>query len=233
MVAEGPRNFRPYAASANVLAVLARVRSRNLPERLDYNFLRTVGIADVVFGRVMQTLRFLDFVNEEGFPTDRLTAYAAAPDPRQILADAVREAYREDFANTDPTEDGQEIILRAFQQYQPRSQTTRMVMLFLGLCREAGIPVKDAPRERKMQPATRKRDGRTQGTPKASTVSHARLPESQQVFGITEDDIAILDEQEFNELWAAIGKVVRKKARAGQQPAEEPTEQETEEPLES
>jgi hypothetical protein len=47
------------------------------------------------------------------------------------------------------------------------------------------------------------------------------------VFGITEDDIAVLNEREFEEVWAALGKVVRAKARAKQE--EELTQQLTKE----
>ena len=231
MVLEADQDIRPYAATANVMAVLERVRARNLPETLDNNFFRTAGISDIVIGRVRQALRFLDFIQEDDAPTDRLRAYAAAGDARQILESAIRDAYRQDFKNTAPEADGQETILRAFQPYKPRSQTARMVMLWLGLCREAGIPVRDAPRERKMQPATRRRDGRTQAAPKTTPAFHARPPASPQVFGITEDDIAVLNEREFEEVWAALGKIVRAKARAKQE--EELTQQLAKEPEEA
>jgi len=234
MTTETAPNVRPYAATANVLAVLNRIRSRNLPEILDYTFFRTAGLSDVVIGRVRQALRFLDFIDEESAPTERLRAYAAAADPQQILGDAVREAYRTDFVNTNPADDDQATILRAFQQYAPRSQTARMVMLFLGLCREGGIAVRDAPRERKMRPIGGKRDSaRRQAPPmpKTSGGQQPRLVASPHVFGVTEDDIAALDEDEFNELWAAFGKVVRAKVRRKQE--EESVEQLAEEPEEA
>ena len=233
MVLEADQDIRPYAATANVMAVLERVRARNLPETLDNNFFRTAGISEIVIGRVRQALRFLDFIQEDDAPTDRLRAYAEAGDARQILESAIRDAYRQDFKNTDPEADGQETILRAFQPYKPRSQTARMVMLWLGLCREAGIPVRDAPRDRKMRPGANKRDSRRQPPPKTGITQHPRPTVSPHLFGITEDDIAALDEQEFNEVWGAIGKVIRAKARAKQQPVEELNEQRTEEPLES
>jgi hypothetical protein len=34
------------------------------------------------------------------------------------------------------------------------------------------------------------------------------------LFGITESDIGALDEEEFGEVWAALGKVARARARA-------------------
>jgi len=146
-------DFRPYAATANVLAVIERCRTRNLPETLTHDFLGLTGIPEVVYGRVWQALKFLDLVHDDGRPTDHLQALAKAPDAElpQVLAACIREAYREDFDRVDPERDGQTVIIDAFRRYQPRSQTSRMVMLFLGLCRAGGIPIIDAPRERKMQ----------------------------------------------------------------------------------
>lgn len=46
------------------------------------------------------------------------------------------------------------------------------------------------------------------------TVSHGT---SGVLFGVTEDDVAALDEAEFNEVWTALGKVARARARAKKQ----------------
>jgi len=224
-VAEIGRRRRPYAATANVVAVLNRVRTRNLPEIVDNGFLRIAGIPEVVLSRVSEALVFLNFIDEDGSPTDRLRALAAAPDYQAILGDAVREAYRDDFANVDPAKDTQASIITAFQQYEPRSQTSRMVMLFLGLCRESRISVKDAPRDRKMQPASRRREGeRKHAIHDRGGIGRrqAEVPTAGHLFGVTEDDIAALNESEFNEVWAALGKVVRAKARAKQRLVEAP-----------
>src|SRR6266849_10744442 len=132
----GPR--RPYAASANVIAVLTRIRSRNLPVAVNNDFLRIANIGAAVFGRVTEALQFLRLVDEEGTPTEILRAMAAAPDAeyRNLLGNAVRSAYSDDFQAVNPEQDTQHQIIEAFRRYEPRSQTQRMVMLFLGLCRE-------------------------------------------------------------------------------------------------
>jgi hypothetical protein len=223
---------RPYAAAANVKEVLKRVRTRNLPEVIDDEFFRLVDIPDVVFGRVRDALRFLDMIGDDGRPTDRLRAVAAATDEeyQTLFASAIREAYRDDFERVDPAQDTQAQIVNAFRRYLPRSQTSRMVMLFLGLCREAGVPVLDAPRDRAMRstvgrtpkppPHQRTRTVR----PTAGAGSRAGSPpppapsESGSLFGITEKDIALLDEDEFQEVWGALGKVARARARASIKP---------------
>src|SRR5205807_2294435 len=100
---------RPYASPSNVISVLQRVRSRNLPEKIDYDFLRIAGVGDAVFGRVTDALRFLDLIDDGGRPTDHLRAIAAAPDEeyRTLLRGALNAAYEEDFQRVDPGQDSQ------------------------------------------------------------------------------------------------------------------------------
>lgn len=212
-------DFRPYAATSNVLAALARARTRNLPETINGDFYRVAQIPEAVFGRVKQALVHLSLILDDETPTDTLRAIGAASDAeyQSLLAATLRDAYAEDFAAIDPGEDTQGAIIDWFRRYQPRSQTSRMVMMFLGLCREAGIAVKDAPRERKQQAgggsgtgtskARQKRGGGIAGNQSASTGS---------LFGVSEADVDELDDEEFTELWTALGKVVRARARAKQ-----------------
>lgn len=225
MVSQTPHR-RPYAAAANVVGVLARARSRNLPDVINNDFLRIAQVPEVVFGRVNEALSFLNFVNPDGTPTDLLKAIAAASEAeyRSLLEGAIREAYAEDFVNIDPTQDDQATIVDAFRRYEPRSQTERMVMLFLGLCREAGMSVKDAPRERKM---TAKRPARA-ASASGRTTSPARRAKTETtqangpapastpglLFGVTEADIAALPDDDFDAVWDALGKVARARSRA-------------------
>lgn len=237
---EPAERVRPYASPSNVLSVFHRVRSRNLPDKIDNDFLRIAGIGEAVFGRVTATLRFLDMIDEGLRPTDTLRALSAAPDEdyRIILAGAIRAAYAEDFARIDPEQDTQARIVDAFRPYQPRSQTSRMVMLFLGLCREAGIPVLDAPRERPMRGTTAPRAAAKAAPRKAAPArhhasgnerQHPPAPQAGLLFGVTEDDIGALPEDEFQEVWAALGKVARARAKQRQASAPDPQEADDEE----
>jgi hypothetical protein len=216
----GPR--RPYAATANVTAVLNRIRTRNLPVAVNNDFLRIAGIGSAVFGRVTEALQFLRLIEEDGTPTELLRAMAAAPDAdyRRLLADSLHGAYADDFRDVNPEHDTQQQIVEAFRRYEPRSQTLRMVMLFLGLCREAAIPVLDAPRDRQMRapgrttrssgpirvPTRQPTTGRTEPAPAGS-------PATGHLFSLTDDDVSKLSDQEFDEVWAALGKVARARAR--------------------
>ena len=103
-----------------------------------------------------------------------------------------------------------------------------MVMLFMSLGREAGIPVQDVPRERRMKesPATRPRTTtmREPVTRRIDTQATRFSRDDALLFGISEEDIGSLDDDEFNEVWSALGTVARARARARKQSQEQDAE---------
>lgn len=154
---------RPYTPPSNLISVLERVRSRNLPERIDLEYLRDLGIPEGTVHRTLFALRFLKLVEESGELSETLKAIGRSTDEeyRAILSGLVRDAYSEVFNVVDPAENSQREILNVFRRYNPASQRQRMVIFFLGMCREAGIPTLDVPRQRAM--------GRPGGTAEAPT----------------------------------------------------------------
>jgi hypothetical protein len=100
-------------------------------------------------------MRFLGLLHKDGEPTLTLRSIHTSTEEeyKGILSGAIREAYGDVFAVVDPAEDSQERILNIFRRYTPASQRSRMVSFFLGMCREAGIPVLDVPRQRAMAAA--------------------------------------------------------------------------------
>lgn len=236
----GEPAYRPYAPPSNVLAVLHRLRSRNLPERIDADYLRDVNVPDGTVARTLHALRFLRLI-EGDVPTDALRAISTSTDEEYqgILAGLIRGAYTDLFTALDPSQDTQDRIVNFFRRYTPASQRERMVILFLGLCREAGIPTADVPRQRSAASSSRPkalRPGSRSGgrlalpAPKDDRLrgrdsSPDRLPQvttqgPQPLFGVTEADIALLDDGEFSEVWAALGRVARARARAQRERAE-------------
>ena len=223
---------RPYASPSNVTQVIHRARSRNLPDKVDEDFLRIRGNWRSGPRSLLEALRFLGLIEDDGKPTDILVAISGAPDDeyRATLAAAIQSAYEEDIRRgVDPAQDTQAQIVEAFRRYQPRSQTSRMVMFFLAMCREAGISVSEAPRERGMRSGPRRtlrpRSPHTSGLARTSGPPFPRRkpipPPTGSLFGITAQDIALLDENEFEEVWAALGKVaVRVRGASLKSPAE-------------
>jgi hypothetical protein len=150
--AEQQANFRPYPPPSNLSTVLARVRSRNLPDRIDAEYLRDANIPEGTLNRTLSAARFLGLIEQGGAPTQALRSIQTSTDEeyRSILANLIREAYADVFGPINVAEDGQERILNFFRRYMPASQRVRMVTFFLGMCREAGIPTLDVPRQRAM-----------------------------------------------------------------------------------
>ncbi|MGH7961478.1 MAG: DUF5343 domain-containing protein [Candidatus Binatia bacterium] len=166
--ANGSGINRPYAAPSNVIDILKRIRSRNLPDRVDSDYLRAAGVPDGSIYRVVFALRFLDLVDNDS-PTADLRAIATSTDEeyRVILERLIRTAYRDVFDVVDPGEDGSEKIANVFRRYVPASQRDRMVVFFLGMCREAGIPTLDTPRQRSsgVAPGAHRSGGRSRQKP--------------------------------------------------------------------
>lgn len=179
---------RPYAPASNVIAVLQRLRSRNLPERIDTNFLVDAGITESLVQRVESALEFLNLVHHD-VPTPALRSISTSTDEeyRSILAGLIRDAYSEVFAVVDPAEDDQDRILNVFRRYSPASQRARMVSFFLGMCREAGIPVLDAPRQRAMGESGRP----TRPPASRATSGKAKAPTRRSAGGRDEQDVAV------------------------------------------
>jgi len=161
--------YRPYAAAENVIDLLHRFRTRNLPEVIDTDYIRAAGVSEGAVARTLMALRFLRLVADSNEPTDELRSLARSTDEeyRDLLAGIVRSAYRDVFDGVDPAQATQDAVINAFRRFEPASQHYRMAVLFLGLCREAGIAVMDEPRHRRSRsagvarPAPRAAAGRT------------------------------------------------------------------------
>ena len=227
MSSESESLFRPYAPPANMQALLHRLRRMNMPQGITRDLLKSIGISENIVPRLLATLRFLELVTDKDEPTAVLRGLAGSTEDeyRQLLEKTVRRAYADDFQNIDPSKDHQERIMNAFHRYTPRSQHGRQVMLFLGLCREAGIPTVDVPRRRGMR-------GKSQSQKPAGTAviqrtlqhhngNDGRANQGQrdgrqdltQYLGITLEDAALMPEEDFWEVWNSVGTLFLRRAQ--------------------
>jgi hypothetical protein len=142
----------PYAAPANVMAILQRFREFDLPEDEPFTpkFLEDLGIPHGNVHRTLRAFEFLQLLDGAGEPTDKWRRLRVMTDDEfpTALGLIVKEAYAEVFKRVDPSKDGSVMISNAFRKYSPARQRERMVTLFLSLCRESGIPTVDTPRKR-------------------------------------------------------------------------------------
>jgi hypothetical protein len=136
-----PSGNAPYAPASAVLNIIDRYRNHGLSAPFTLEVLERAGITESLGPRTLQALKLLDLVQEDGNPTDEFTdlSKARSDEYEARLAAIVRNAYADVFAFCDPATDPVERVEDAFRSYTPRSQRARMVSLFLGLCRAAGI----------------------------------------------------------------------------------------------
>ncbi|MCH8009446.1 MAG: DUF5343 domain-containing protein [Chloroflexi bacterium] len=141
MVTDTERQTAPYAPVNNVLTVLRRLREHGLPEALSFGSLERIGIPAGNAPRTLAALRFLGLVDEEGQrkPAFERLARAKSEEYNEALADIVRAAYAAVFGIVDPEETSDIEVADAFRGFEPQRQRDKMITLFMGLCREAGI----------------------------------------------------------------------------------------------
>jgi hypothetical protein len=174
----------PYAPSSAILDLVKRHRDRGIPAPIDAGVLQRVGISDSLIPRTLQALQMLDLVDENGAPTPVFEAIRLAPEAEypKKLGEWLKGAYPDVFAYIDPMKDDETRVRDAFRGYQPTGQQARMVTLFQGLCKAAGLmpdvakPIPIRPRPLLMRPALKAPPKPLAKSPSKSPSSAGSLP---------------------------------------------------------
>lgn len=147
-----PASPAPYAPASAVVDLIERHRNKGLPSPVDGDVLGRVGVSASLIPRTLQALQALDLIDEKGAPTQVLEGIRLAPeaDYKASLLAWLRAAYADALQYVDPATADETAIRDAFRQYNPVGQQPRMVTLFSGLFRAAGLsPEKAASSPRK------------------------------------------------------------------------------------
>jgi uncharacterized protein DUF5343 len=112
-----------------------------LPAPVNPDVLARAGVSASLIPRTLQALQALDLIDENGAPSATLEGIRLAPETeyKQRVADWLRAAYADALQFVDPAMATDSQIRDAFRNYNPIGQQERMVALFTGLFREAGI----------------------------------------------------------------------------------------------
>lgn len=131
----------PYTSTAALLEVIDAFRHRSPRTPVTQEVLELLGLSQSIIPRTLQALKLLGLIDDDGEPTEALTGLKEAPMEEfpSRLAEVVRAAYADIFAHRNPASDPPEKIVDAFRMYGPASMRPRMVRLFYGLCKEAGL----------------------------------------------------------------------------------------------
>lgn len=162
----------PYAPAPAIMGVVERYRDRGLPTPVTAEVLARAGVSESLVPRTLYALQVLDLIDEAGKPTPVLEKIKLAPqgEYQGRLGEWLNGAYAELLQFVDPATADETAIRDAFRGYRPHGQADRMVTLFIGLFRAAGI----APEKTMSGPARKKPVGAGPPKLKASPAAKAR-----------------------------------------------------------
>lgn len=131
----------PYAPAATVLSIVERYRNKGLPVPVDADVLARASVSESLIPRVLHSLRALDLIDERGMPTQVFEAIRLAPEAeyKPTVAKWLEATYADVLQFIDPATADEAKLRDAFRNYQPQGQQGRMITLFSGLFRAAGI----------------------------------------------------------------------------------------------
>lgn len=206
--------WAPYAPPATVLQVIEHFSNTDVPPEIDKARLTQIGVSDSVLPRVWSTLEFLGLITEDGtaLETFRNLRYASEEEYQEVFQGLLRSAYAQIFSAFNPEDLDERAMDNAFKPYSPGGQRSRMVILFVGLCQKAGFNMKVQLKERNTEMKTGAGRNKTpnpkqQQTPPAPQQSETGVSSGSLL--VSERDLAELGSEDFEEVWAALGKVYR------------------------
>lgn len=204
----------PYGPATTVLQLLRRAHDKGLPEKLTTRELERVGITDDGTARkILRTLRFLKLIDDDGnkLPLFDTFQRASTDEYATVLAGILRDAYEEVFQVIgDPAQASDLDIDNAFRRYDPRSQRSRMVLLFQALLREAklreGGPVERSSRVKRSSESLA-------NAPKVKSSTHESAPEpSAQTRNAAQTRPTSDANSFFNSVWGPVKQPVERAA---------------------
>ncbi len=186
-------NYMPYASPSNVIAVIRRIRDRGLPDIINPQFLSQIGISEQGARRTIATLQFLGLIHDDGTPTDvfKILHRANQNEYPSELANVIRSAYENIFKVVDPANANDIELNDAFRPFEPASQRSRMVTLFLALCKEAKILEGEPQIIKQKKQLLSKKDVKKSSNEKETEVSThiTHTPATQQVLASQSNQI--------------------------------------------
>jgi hypothetical protein len=127
--------------------LIERHRSKGLPAPINADVLTRAGVAESLIARTLQALTVLDLIDSEGRPTPALEGMRLAPEAEYLtrMEEWLNSAYADALQFVNPATDDEGAVRDAFRKYNPVGQQSRMVTLFMGLFRRAGIAPDKTP----------------------------------------------------------------------------------------
>lgn len=173
----------PYVPAATLSNFFDHVRWVSTPKKVDSGLLLDYGMPKGNIGALVSALKFFGLVQDNGTPTPAFKMIQTGGDEfRANLEEIVRRAYADVFSRLDPSRDSREKIRNYFARNYSPAISNKATILFLDLCKEAGIPVTEevAPSTKSAQrPAPSPRKQKTSTPQTEQIASPATLTEDE------------------------------------------------------
>lgn len=182
----------PYVPAATLSNFFDHVRWVSTPKKVDAGLLLDYGMPQGNIGALLSALKFFGLVQDDGTATPAFKMIQTGGDEfRANLEEIVKRAYADVFSRLDPSRDSREKIRNYFARNYSPAISNKATILFLDLCKEAGIPVAEETTP------TLKHVGRSsskQLTKRSITKTKHEIPTSQaeqkpSVATLTEDEL--------------------------------------------
>lgn len=149
----------PYVPVGVLSGFLDRIRRISTPPKITSGALQESGVSTSDSFPLLSALRFLNLIDEQGIPTPEFRSLQTSGDEfKRNLEQVVRNGYSELFAWLDPAVDDREHIRNFFARSYSPATAEKATAVFLDLCGEAGIPLKEErPKREDKSPKPKRR----------------------------------------------------------------------------
>lgn len=179
----------PYVPAATLSSFFDHVRWVSTPKKVDRGLLLDYGMPKGNVGALLSALKFFGLVQNDGTPAPAFKMIQTGGDEfRTNLEEIIRRAYADVFSRLDPSRDSREKLRNYFARNYSPAISNKATILFLDLCKEAGIPVSEevAPASKStvktVPPSTKRKAVKEPETEQKPTVATLTDEELQRMY---------------------------------------------------
>lgn len=144
-----PAEFPYITNPANLRKFLEKIRTVGVPEKVTIAYLASLGFKSTNDRPILSTMKFLDFVDGSGGPTETWQRYRPKETAGAVLAEAIRTAYSELFSMyPDAERKDNEALRNYFSTHTKVGEATLNLILrtFKALCDMADFSAAPPPK---------------------------------------------------------------------------------------
>lgn len=210
------KRVAPYVPVSVLSGFLDRIRRISTPPQITSRDLHESGVSNSDSFALLSTLRFLNLIDEQGVPTPEFRSLQTSGDEfKHNLEQVVRNAYSDLFAWLDPAVDDREHVRNFFARSYSPATAEKATAVFLDLCGESEIPLKEErPKKEAVSPRPKRpvtRPSTRRETPPVPEGEAQPISQSPQLaVRIDSKDFASMEPEQIRSFFEGLSKVIAK-----------------------